>query len=72
MDAKAAIIFFRDTERAARKQAVVLAREANVCRLCLQTPTVPLVLNYGKEWACRKCLNKEFLFQDSDVAGKDE
>ena len=53
----------RNLEREIRKGAVKLAREAGVCRLCLKKPTVPLILNYGGEYACRKCLHKEFLLE---------
>ena len=34
------------------KEATVLA----VCRICWQKPTMPLILDYGREFACQKCL----------------
>lgn len=42
-----------------RPLSVEQARKRNVCRICEQRPTMPLILDYGKEYACQKCLQPQ-------------
>lgn len=35
-----------------------VAQKLDLCRICGQVPSIPLVLNYGKEYACQKCLDE--------------
>lgn len=66
IEARDVLAFLRDVERTSRKQAVRIAQKERVCRLCLEKPTMPLMLNYGKEHACQTCLEKEFYFKRSE------
>ena len=45
-----------DMAKRDRMLAVELARGGNICRICLQEPTLPLETHYGNEYACQKCL----------------
>lgn len=40
-----------------RKVDVRIASEAGLCRICGKTPTLPLILDYGQEYACQSCLD---------------
>lgn len=56
--AKKLINFANSQAKAARLLAVEIAKEADVCRICLKAPEIPVVLHFGAEYACRRCLDR--------------
>lgn len=54
--ATATIQWANETAADARRLAVNLAKHQGICRICLEEPTMPLRLDFGKEYACEKCL----------------
>ena len=38
--------------------SIASAQQLNLCRICCKPPTMPLILNFGREYACEKCLKE--------------
>lgn len=72
IEARDVLAFLRDAGRASRKQAVAIAQKEKVCRLCLKPPVTPLILDYGREYACQTCLDKEFYLRKSEKGARKE
>lgn len=52
----ATIRWANEAAASARKLAVKLAAQNDICRICHQPPGVPTRLAYGEEYACEECL----------------
>ena len=57
--AKYLIEYFNNTAKSSIQSAVAIASSSKICRICMKPPKMPLILDFGEEYACKSCLENE-------------